>query len=215
MDVSPPHHPVHHWRDALVHLGIVTAGLFIALMLESVVEWVHHRNIVREARENIRLEIRHNQAAASKDLNYVQASLANVEANIDTLQRLPTLRVAKHFHGSLINRMDYDPMAESAWRTARDTGALGYMPYEEVQHYSDLYTTIDYVNNRALAVADTEFKALAPAKMGYDFKDLPEEQRTAMLRGNADAEIGLITLQQMLQQVHRDLGRAVAGQWSD
>lgn len=28
MDVHPPHEPVHTWRDALMHLGIVTVGLF-------------------------------------------------------------------------------------------------------------------------------------------------------------------------------------------
>jgi hypothetical protein len=207
MDVSPPHHPVHNWRDALVHLAIVTAGLFIALMLESVVEWIHHKTLVREARQNIAVEIRHNRKAVKKDLAFLAANLSRVDANIRTLRQL---HKGREFHGSLINKMDYDELDVAAWRTARDTGALGYMPYNEVQLYSGLYTTIDYVNSRALAIGDAEFKALAPAKMGYDIGNLPDEERTAMLRANAESEIELITLQQMLQEVDHDLGQAAA-----
>jgi hypothetical protein len=208
MDVSPPQHPVHNWRDVLVHLGIVTAGLCIALMLEGVVQWVHHKNLVREARQNIRIEIRQNRDAVKTDLTFLAANLKRVEGNIATLQRL---HPGQDFHGTLTNRMDYVDLDVAAWRTARDTGALGYMPYDEVQRYSGLYTTIDYVNGRALAIGDTEFKAFAPAEMGYDFKDIPAEERTAMLRGNAETKIGLVTLEQMLEQVDRELVQAGRG----
>lgn len=205
MDVSPPQHPVHNWRDVLVHLGIVTAGLFIALMLEGVVQWVHHKSLVREARQNIGIEIRSNRNIVRRDLAFVAASLKGVESNIAILSRL---RQGQDFHGTLANRMDFAGLDVAAWRTARDTGALGYMPYDEVQNYSGLYTTIDYLNGRALAVEDTEFKAFAPAEMGYEFKDIPPEERTAMLRGIADSKIGLITLQQLLEQVDQALAEA-------
>ncbi|HEY1607370.1 MAG TPA: hypothetical protein VGF77_17420 [Allosphingosinicella sp.] len=212
MDVSPPHHPVQNWGDVFVHLAIITAGLFIALTLEGVVEWVHHRTLVSEARENIRLEIRHNLGVAKQDLAYLKANQARVEGNIRTLQRF---HISRNFHGTLTNTMEFAPMDQSAWRTARDTGALGYMPYAEVRHYSGLYETIDLVNNRALGVMDTEFKAFAPAEMGYDLKDMPNEQLDAMLHGNADTKIGLTTLQQMVQQVDRQLSDADAGKWPD
>jgi hypothetical protein len=209
MDVSPPQHPVHNWRDVLVHLGIVTAGLFIALMLEGVVQWVHHKSLVREARQNIRLEIRSNRGTVRKDLALVAANLKRVEGNIAILSQL---RPGQDFHGTLTNKMDFADLDVAAWRTARDTGALGYMPYGEVQNYSGLYTTIDYLNGRAVAVGDTEFKAFIPAEMGYDFKDIPAEERTEMLRGNADTKIGLMTLQQLLEQVDQALAEAEAKQ---
>ena len=66
MEIHPPSEPIHNWRDLLTHLGVITIGLFIALSLESLVEYMHHRHIVREARENIRLEIEENHMAAQE-----------------------------------------------------------------------------------------------------------------------------------------------------
>lgn len=56
MDVHPPEHSIRTWRDLLTHVAVMTIGLFIALMLESLVEYAHHRHIVHQARENIRQE---------------------------------------------------------------------------------------------------------------------------------------------------------------
>ena len=39
----------------------VVLGILIALALEGVVEWAHHRALVREARANIAIELRHNK----------------------------------------------------------------------------------------------------------------------------------------------------------
>jgi hypothetical protein len=30
-------------------------------------------------------------------------------------------------------------LSDTAWKTAQDTGALGYMPYDEAEYYADLY----------------------------------------------------------------------------
>ena len=37
----------------MVHLGIVTVGILIALSFEGALEWSHHRELVREARQNL------------------------------------------------------------------------------------------------------------------------------------------------------------------
>lgn len=62
MEVHVPDHPVTTWRQFFTHLAIVSVGLLIALSLESLVEWRHHRALVREARENVRREISENRA---------------------------------------------------------------------------------------------------------------------------------------------------------
>jgi hypothetical protein len=204
---TPPRRPVSDRREILIQLGIVTAGLFIALMLQGIVEWLHHRSIVAEARANIEQEIRNNQRTAQADLGYFQANLDRLHSNVKTIHALAS---NEHIHGSLINSMEYTTLDQSAWNTARDTGALAYMPYDEVQRYSDLYSTIDYLNGHAQAVADTEFEALAPTLMGYDVTQIPQEQYVAMLRDNARAEIGLTTLQQTLKQLDGNLRGALA-----
>jgi hypothetical protein len=48
-DIHPPHSPIHGWRDFLVQLVTITAGLLIALALEGLVEWLNHRHIMHQA----------------------------------------------------------------------------------------------------------------------------------------------------------------------
>lgn len=201
-------HRAMTWRYIFIELAIVTAGLFIALMLNSAVEWGHHKQLVHDARRNIHREIAGNRRKVQEDLAYLRSSLAGVNANIATLQQM---RLHRFTHGSLNNRMDYDTLDVAAWQTARDTGALAYMPYDEAQRYSGLYSTIDYLNNRATAVADAQFSALAPAEMGYDVGQLPPEQIVTMLRANADAKVGLLTLMQLLAEVDTELAKESRG----
>jgi hypothetical protein len=109
-------------------------------------------------------------------------------------------RHPKGFHGSLENTVEFDSFDDAAWRTARDTGALSYMPYAEVERYSELYMLESLVNERATAASQQSFHALAPVYMGYDVDALPPEEYTEMLRGNAVARIDLETLQQFVRQ---------------
>jgi hypothetical protein len=117
------------------------------------------------------------------------------------------MRTGHFSKGSLTNSIAYAALDDAAWHTARDTEALSYMPYAEAQRYSGLYGAIDFVNSRARALMDTQFNAAAPAEMGYDVSNLPPQEINAMLRGNAEAKIGLITVMQMLTQLDAELAK--------
>ena len=209
MDVHPPHEPIHSWRDILIHLGIVTVGLLIALSLEALVENAHHRHLVREARENIRQEIQLNHQATQDDINRVQSTIDGIRKNIDTIHRLQS--DPKDFKGTLTNTMSFDSLNDAAWRTARDTGAMSFMPYDEVQRYSDLYMLATLVNQKAITAGEQSFHAQIPTLMGYDMSNLPAAEQNQMLRDNAASEIDLITLKQYLilldQQLVAELKR--------
>lgn len=198
MDVHAPHEPVHSWKDFAIHLSIVTIGLFIALMLEGLVEYVHHRHVVAEARANIRQEIEVDHEAAQADLVVLQKSIDTLKANVQTIHALS--KHPKTFHGSLANTISFDSFDDAAWRTARDTGALSYMPYQEVQRYSDLYMMENLANTMAIRAGEQSFRAMAPIYMGYDINKLPAEEYTEMLRGNATSEVDLTTLRQFVKQ---------------
>jgi hypothetical protein len=188
--------PIHTWRDILLHLGIVTVGLFIALSLEALVEHIHNRHLLAEARANIRQEIEIDHQAAQKDIGLVQQNIDTIKANIDTIHHLQTH--PKEFHGSITNSMSFDSLNDAAWRTARDTGALSFMPYNEVQRYSDLYMLEGLVNQKAISAGEQSFHASIPTLMGYDVTNIPPDEYNQMLRDNAAAEIGLLTLKQFL-----------------
>lgn len=197
MDVHPPHEPVHTWRDFGIHLAIVTIGLFIALSLEALVEYVHHRHLVTEARENIHVEIEANQKAAEQDLAMIQSTIERTQANIETIHRLQA--DPKNFHGHLDGTMDFNAPNDAAYRTARDTNALSYMPYAEVQRYADLYFLQDLVKTKSISVSDAVFAALTATQM-YDMSKIPPEEVTNMLRADANALLQLKVLKQIVQE---------------
>ena len=203
MDVHAPMEPIHTWRDIALHLGIVTVGLFIALSLEAFVEHLHNRHLVAEARANIREELQINHEAAQDDIHRVQLTIDSLQANIATIHRLQTN--PKDFHGSITNTMSFNSLNDAAWRTARDTGGLSFMPYKEVQRYSDLYMLEGLVNQKAISAGEQSFSASIPTLMGYDIDNIPAEQLTQMLRDNAATEIDLLTLKQFLIQLDQQL----------
>jgi hypothetical protein len=198
MDVHAPHEPVHTWKDFAIHLAIVTIGLFIALMLEGLVEYVHHRHIVAEARANIRTELENNHKNAVDDVGYLSQNLKNVAGNLDTLR---DMEVHPKAHGSLGNTMSFANLDDAAWRTARDTGALAYMPYDEVQQYSGIYAEQQAVNQKALTTADREFLALTPIVTADGPEHLKPADFNAMLEANGATLIELCTLKQYVQNL--------------
>src|SRR5262252_5262667 len=72
MEIHPPEKPILTIKEAAVHLLIVTVGILIALSLEGIVEYVHHRTIVREAREIMRHEIEENRNELDKTLAHIK-----------------------------------------------------------------------------------------------------------------------------------------------
>lgn len=199
LDVHPPHEPVHGWRDFLLHILTITIGLLIALALEGLVEFAHHKHIVREAHENIRHEIELNHAIAQDDLRKVQQAASRMEANIDTIHRIAA--DPKRFRGSLSYTMDWSSFNNSAWLSSRDMGALTYMPYTEVQDHADLYGQQEIVNRQAVDLFTHQAETSAPLSMQPNPTDLAPDDLHALLRNSATTLIGLRELQQTLQQL--------------
>ena len=199
MEVHPPDHPIHTKKDFFLHLFTITIGLLIALTLEGLVEYMHHRHIVAEARENIRREIQDDHKAAQEDLKLLKENIDRESANIETIHLLS--KHPKDFKGGVQNHMDFDSMDQSAWRTARDTGALAYMPYDEVQRYSDMYMLVDLVNNSSVETAKADFEAAVPFELGTDPAKLPDAEYDKLLHGNAAVRVQLSVLSQIVQQL--------------
>jgi hypothetical protein len=198
MEIHAPHEPIHTKKDFFIHLFTITVGLLIALSLEGLVEYAHNRHLVHEARENIRRELQLNHEAALSDLAGIQKKIDRQKLNIDSIHGLMTN--GKNFHGSVQNTWDFNSLNDSAWKTARETGALGYMPYDEVQRYADLYMLEGLVNDSSIAIAKQDFTAAAPFDMGYDVDKLPQEEYLRLLHDNANIEVQINVLQQLLKE---------------
>ncbi len=199
LDVHPPHEPVHGWRDFLLHLATITIGLFIALMLEAGVEWLHHRHIVHEARENIRHEIEQNHVLAIDDLRFLQEDVDRMHANLTTIHALAAH--PKDFHGRLQFTMSWSSFSDAAWRSSRDMGALAYMPYSEVQGYSDVYGQQDLVRQQAIDIFTRQVLSATPVFMETDMSRLSPDEVRSLLHDTAACALTLTTLRQLVQQL--------------
>ena len=72
------------WRDFLrFTFATIVIGLLIAIGLEQTVEWVHHREIVRTARENIGAEIK----AERCQLRWTTSAFLREDADAHEAQR--------------------------------------------------------------------------------------------------------------------------------
>jgi len=72
LDVHPPHHPTHTWRDFFLHNATIVIGLLIAIGLEQTVELIHHSHQRHELEENLHIDNELNRDWANQDLDSAQ-----------------------------------------------------------------------------------------------------------------------------------------------
>ena len=196
IDVHPPHHAANTLRDFLIHIATIVVGLLIAIGLEQSVEWVHHRHVVHVARENIRIEMDANRKLAVKNLASIRRTEKNMQDNIKLTQALATDPHALR-HGHMAFNFQWSSFTDSAWRTARDTGALALMPVDEVQGYADTYGQQGLVNAEAIKMFEDEPEASAPLVMTPDAKDMSAQDAHALLLNATNIYLRLQTLEQL------------------
>ena len=136
MDVHIPHRPIHSFKEFMVHLLAITIGLLIALGLESSVEWLHHRHLARDARENISQEIRANQQDVVRQLNALPAEEKRLDEILSLVDDVQHNRPHKPLGDFMWTGV---LLRDSAWNATSSTGAIAFMDYSEVKQYSQLY----------------------------------------------------------------------------
>ncbi len=148
MEVHPPEHAIHNWRDVLIHLGIVTLGLLIALSLEALVEYIHHRHQVRETRENLEAEKRENEESVHSDIRIFRKLNGFLHEDVRVLRFLKQhpATPADKLPGKLVFVAGWQPLQELEWHTAMQTGATALMDQREVVNISAIYVNTDQLN---------------------------------------------------------------------
>ena len=138
LDVHPPHEPIHGWRDFFLHLTTITIGLLIALSLEGLVEWQHHRHLVHEAEASLHGEIQSNAKGMKDSIADLHRKQDDLKHDVTVLKYLlKNHKLPKDAHMSMgvaIHTFD-----DVSWRTAQSTGALSYMPYVRAEEYANIY----------------------------------------------------------------------------
>jgi len=198
LDVHPPHHAANTWRDFFIHIATIVVGLLIAIGLEQTVEFFHHRHIVREARETIHHEIELNRDAVKEDLANIDLNQTRMKSDLVTLRVLYKNPNLKEKHLSYL--FDWSSFNQSAWLSARDSGALTYMPPDEVQRYADIYDGQELVTSQATVVFAREAEVYAPFLMDEN-GDLSADEIRGVMRDTALTSTRLKILRQLVQQL--------------
>ena len=181
IDVHPPDEPIHGWRDFLLHLFTITIGLLIALSLEGLVEWQHHRHLVHEAETSLHAEIQSNAKDLPDtiaDLHKQQDSLKHDAVVLNYL--IKNGKMPEHEHMSIAFHIS--TFDDVSWKTAQSTTALSYMPYARAQEYADIYSNQAELFISEQQAARDAILSLAPFMndKAKDQPDLTPEKADAM-----------------------------------
>ena len=140
--------PAHRrrWRRVsyfAMQFVLVTAGVLMALLIDSLIEVRRQNRLVAEAHAAIAAEIADNAREldnALPSLDSVQATLYEMLRAIDEVLANGTTTRKYGDFGLIMPRL-----TRASWESAERTGALGYMDYAQVREYASLYAGQDGV----------------------------------------------------------------------
>jgi hypothetical protein len=169
LDVHPPHHPAHTWKDFFIHIATIVVGLLIAVGLEQGVEAIHHRHQAHRMEFLLREESRKNRDIIAADITIMQRTMAVAERNKAALEGAQTPDGAAPFVYE-----QYDPAPEwsaptnSVYAAARDNGSLSLLPPSLVSYLARLEFGTATAAETGHQVFDEQYKVLALVRLHPD-----------------------------------------------
>lgn len=128
LDVHPPHHATHTWKDFLIHIATICVGLLIAIGLEQTVEAIHHHHQRLELEAQLRDEAEHNLELAQQNI----VALNRAPVSNGSISSAVLVAPGNTFRVGLL-----DP-SQATWLVAKANGSIALLPEEEAQVYSRL-----------------------------------------------------------------------------
>jgi hypothetical protein len=189
----------------LLELVIVTAGVLIALSVDTVRQWRAHESLADEARATMLAEVAQNKSALDE-------ALTALGATRDTYTRVlgnARERLAgKPVEEGNVN-LNFKPavLSKAAYTTAEITGALGYMRYEDVRYLATVYEAqARFASLQDQLLLDIG-EIVMPLMFGRDISDAGPQQLEEWARGLET----LLARMLMLQGFGEGLRLAYAG----
>jgi hypothetical protein len=191
LEVHPPEHAAHTWRDFLIHIVTIVIGLLIAIGLEQSVEYLHHREQINQAREALDLELRQNILIAQENAILLRREHARYSGNLAALRFIKT-----HPHTELTDLpapiqwgANEEPFHVAAWKSIRGGPIAALLPTAELQTNEILYATIDKIQTAHA----TLFDRVSHASQYRFITSDPRELSPAQLDAEIEATLELLT----------------------
>jgi hypothetical protein len=155
LDIHPAHHAASTWKEFFIHIATIVLGLIIAVGLEQLVEHIHHRIELADARKALAIERKINISRFSAETDEFHRFVPILENNLAIfvyLRRHPGRPLPPSL-GTLRWRIYIVGMTDSAWTAAQHSGVVDYMPQPEARKDSQLYRRL---NSLTQAVSDAQ-----------------------------------------------------------
>jgi hypothetical protein len=201
IDVHPPDHTPHTWRDFFIHIATIVVGLLIAIGLEqAVVAIQHHRQVteIREALRQERAQNRRNFAINTAEFREASAYAQNDLLVLRYLQKHPGTPEGQ-LPGVLEYHIRYQPMVDAEWKTAQQTGATDLMPRAEVTANDSLYDLCSRINSDAFVIFHNANLAKQYRSLDPNLSHLTPLQIEAQIKLTQDTLISLYEWGVMLE----------------
>ncbi len=212
MSTADLHAPIARTRSRslgyfMTELLIVTAGVLIALSVDSLRGWNRDRQLVEEARRTIALEINENRQDVERVLAGTDTRQKNLENSREFVNEM--LATKKSDRQQLELNAEVADLSSAAWQSAASTGALSHMNYDEVQRYSRLYAVQDLYMDHQRQSLRRVTGALALISEGDPHTAAPEDLR--LFRQEVRALIGELYIESQLGARLVELYREIQG----
>jgi len=200
VEIHTPEGSIHSLRQFFIHLLMIVLGILIALGIDQFKDYLHHRHIAYQARENLRMEIERNRKRLTDNLNNeskLRSVLQDLLANEPQVMREP--EAAKRRIVAV--EPSFAVLESTGWDTALATQAVAYMEYSEVEGYGNIY-----VGQRVFNDLENKFATvwLDLSTYGDNPQKLQPGEIKAALR---DLKLALATATQMDGLGHSILSR--------
>ncbi len=206
LDVHPPTHAAHSWRDFFIHIATIVIGLLIAIALEQTVELFHHHHQRHQLEEAL-------QAESQRNLGLLQQDIAIMQRVVDvTEQNKSSLEQARSAHTSL-TFIDFDPASQwlfptnAVWAAARDNGTLSLIPAEQARHLSRLDFSSSTTVETAHQAFDAEYRVLALVHLHPTLAQLTPSEQDAFLLALSNYEEAAAHSLRVMQRAETTLSR--------
>ena len=137
LDVHPPEHTPHTWRDFFIHIATIVLGLVIAVGLEQAVEYFHNRHVRRDLDAQIQEVLRDDLSADAYDLHCLGAFrsyLTDLQAAVVARRAGRSLPAAPSADDPrMLSQTRFPSLAP--YEAAKENGTVAVLPANEIRLY--------------------------------------------------------------------------------
>jgi hypothetical protein len=154
LDVHPPEHAAHTWRDFFIHIATICVGLLIAIGLEQSVEAIHRHH----EREELIAALNQESQQILRDTERVENgtsgdvhSIQNFEAQVSDAARTrhPLEASTPHHKGS-----DWDVPDDPIYNAAKASTRTALLSDQEIVDYGEIDGLIQKVDSSYARLGD-------------------------------------------------------------